>query len=190
MSAFDPKRSLTADANSIVILRMTSDERTARAKRTRRKPGQFVEIGLGGGQRAFGRVLMEPLFAFYDYQVTDDTLPGLAELAALPIAFRIWVTNYVVTKNRWKVLGTLPLSADLRIAPDFFKRDPISGRLSIYNDDFAPSYERPATWAECEPLECAAVWDGEHVEDRLRDHFAGRPNRWLESLKLKRMGPN
>lgn len=27
------------------------------------------------------------------------------------------------------------------------------------------------------------VWSPEHVEDRLRDHFAGRPNKWEESLR-------
>lgn len=39
--------------------------------------------------------------------------------------------------------------------------------------------------AECEGLECAAVWSPEHVEDRLRSHYAGVPCEWALSLRLK-----
>ena len=28
-----------------------------------------------------------------------------------------------------------------------------------------------------------AVWEPAHVEDRLRDHYAGAPNKWVESLR-------
>jgi hypothetical protein len=31
-------------------------------------------------------------------------------------------------------------------------------------------------------LDCAAVWSAFHVESRLDDHFAGRPNGWAERL--------
>jgi len=34
-------------------------------------------------------------------------------------------------------------------------------------------------------LERAAVWGPSHVEDRLRDHYAGRKNKWVESLRIK-----
>ena len=44
---------------------------------------------------------------------------------------------------------------------------------------------RPATKEECIGLECAAVWDPTHAEDRIRDHYLGRKNKWLESLKIK-----
>lgn len=47
------------------------------------------------------------------------------------------------------------------------------------------SVENPATPEECAVLERAAVWDPGHVEDRLRDHFAGQSNKWVESLRLK-----
>ena len=57
--------------------------------------------------------------------------------------------------------------------------------MSIYQEvpELAPLYERLAIAEECVGLERAAVWEPEHVEDRLRDHFAGRSNRWVESLK-------
>jgi hypothetical protein len=145
-----------------------------------------VEIDLHDGAKAYGRVLEEPLVAFYATRTLDgEATPSLAEIAGWPVAFKIWVMNYAVTKGRWKVIGTLPLSPDLQAKPDFFKRDVMSGRLTIHDDNAPPHYERPATLAECEHLECAAVWEPEHVEDRLRDYFAGRSNRWVESLRIK-----
>lgn len=154
-------------------------------KRTRRTVGQVVEIDLGDGLKAYGRVLKEPLFAFYDGHSRDDHRPPIDGIASWPVAFRIWVMNSAITKGRWKVIGSLPVPPEARLKPKFFKQDAINGRLSIYDDDAAPSYERPATFAECEHLECAAVWEPEHVEDRLRDHFVGKPNRWVDAMRIK-----
>jgi hypothetical protein len=95
--------------------------------------------------------------------------------------------HYAITSGIWEVVGRVPLSEDLKEIPRFFKQDMMNGAISIYQEipELAPYYEIPATLAEIEGLECAAVWDPEHVEDRLRDHFAGRPNIWVESLKIK-----
>jgi hypothetical protein len=43
----------------------------------------------------------------------------------------------------------------------------------------------PATKEQCIGLECAAVWEAEHVVDRINDHYAGRKNKWLEQLEIK-----
>lgn len=154
-------------------------------KRVRRTVGQMVEIDLGLGLKAYGRVLEKPLFAFYDRAVHEGDHPSLADVCGWPVAFKIWVMNYAVTRGRWRVIEALPLSPDMLVKPDFFKQDMITGRLSIHDDGAPPRYERPATLAQCEGLERAAVWEPEHVEDRLRDHFAGRPNRDLDSMKIK-----
>jgi hypothetical protein len=44
---------------------------------------------------------------------------------------------------------------------------------------------RPATKKECIGLEREAAWDPTHVEDRIRDYYAGRKNKWVESLKIR-----
>lgn len=44
---------------------------------------------------------------------------------------------------------------------------------------------RRATKMACEGLERAAVWEPEHVEERLRDLYVGKPNIWVEQLKIK-----
>ena len=59
----------------------------------------------------------------------------------------------------------------------FFKQDALSGVLLVYSVGAMGSTERPARPEEAAGLERAAVWSAEHVEDRLRDHFDGVPNK-------------
>jgi hypothetical protein len=140
--------------------------------------GDIVEVGLGGGEWAFGRVLKKPLMAFYNLKAAQP--PPIESIVAAPVAFKVWVMNYAITDGDWSVIGHAPLTSDLEEAPAFFKRDPISHKLSIY---FGRGIERPASLKEVEGLECAAVWEPEHVADRLKDFFAGRPNKWVDSMR-------
>jgi len=141
--------------------------------------GDIVKIDLGDKAFCFGRVLEEPLIAFYDLKTSE--VPDMEAIVELPILFRVWVMNDAVTSGRWPVIGNMSLSPDLEVAPKFFKQDPISKTFSIYYGE----KETPATLAECEKLERAAVWDPSHVEDRLRDYYLGIPNQWVESLKAQ-----
>ena len=157
---------------------MTIEEK----KMFERHEGQIVRIDLKDGTHAYGRVLKRPLFAFYDEMYRDNQEPSLGEIIALSIAFKIDVMDYVISKGIWPVIGRAPLTPDLEEVSAFFKQDAMNGALSIYQEipELAPTYERPATYEECLGLEVAAVWDPHHVEDRLRDHFAGRPNKWVD----------
>ena len=148
--------------------------------------GQIVHIDLKDGTHAYGRVLRFPLIAFYDRQFRDEEYLSVEDIVALPIAFLISTMRYAVISGGWPVIGRVRLTPELLEVPAFFKQDAISGAISIYQEvpELAPHYERPATLAEVQGLECAAVWEPEHVEDRLRDHFAGRPNKWVELLRL------
>lgn len=140
-------------------------------------PGDILEIPLGNGQRAFARI-KKPLMAFYDLMAERN--PTIDSIVSKPIAFKVWVKNHSVTDGKWPIIGTRPLTPELEKPPTFFKRDPISGKLSVYNEG---GREKPATVAECDGLECAAVSDPNHVIDRLKDHFAKKPNKWVESMK-------
>jgi hypothetical protein len=155
--------------------------------RRRRMPGQIVEIALGQGKISFARVLHEPLFAFYDEVFDAAEKPSTQDVVNLPIAFKINVMNSAVTSGHWPVIANIGLTPDLQVVPMFCKQDIVTGKLYIYQEvpELAPHYERPATNKECIGLETAAVWDAEHVEDRLRDHFAGQPNKWVEQLRPK-----
>lgn len=147
-------------------------------KKQKWRAGDVVKIPLGEDQYAFGRVLRKPLMGFYDLLVSE--LPSVEVIVAKPILFRVWVMNYAVTDGDWPIIGHMPLTPELEETPIFFKQDHITGKFSIY---LGNGQERPVTRKEVEGLERAAVWEPEHIVDRLRDHFAGRSNVWVESLK-------
>jgi hypothetical protein len=145
-----------------------------------------IDVPLGNGRHAFGRLLSEPLVEFYDREF-DDGAPNLDEIVRLPVAFTIDVMNSAVTSGRWRKAGSKPLTeAERERIVRFCKRDLMTGEPSLYWEDprSGEIHEPPASPEDCEGLETAAVWSAEHVEDRLRDHFAGRPNKWLESIRV------
>ncbi len=140
--------------------------------------GDVIEIPLDEGT-GYARILPDPLMAFYDVRATAPL--DCAAVVAHPIAFKIWVMHSAISSGRWRIVGNLPLGPELDVAPWFFKQDALSKKLSLYRDGAG----RPATLEECQGLERAAVWSAEHVESRLSDHLAGRPNKFVESLRLK-----
>lgn len=149
-------------------------------RKQKRVVGDIVQIELADGSLCFGRVLKSPLMAFYDLNTTKA--PPLEEIVNLPVLFKVWLMDYAVTSGHWKIIHHADLEEDLQVDVAFYKQDLISKKLFIHQG----SNELPATYEQCEKLECAAVWDPVHIEDRLRDHYLGLPNKWVESLRIKR----
>lgn len=138
-----------------------------------------MKVPLDGTAHVYARVLEPPLFAFYDSK-SEINLP-IEEILSRSILFTIWVMKHAVTSGRWEIVGNIPLEEHLRGAPRFFKQDALHpGKFYIYNDE----QDIPVAREACIGLERAAVWEPEHVEERLRDHYAGRVNRWVTSLQL------
>jgi hypothetical protein len=148
-------------------------------KKIKRVAGDIVRVDLGDGVHSYARVMEKGIFAFYDVRTDKELKPE--DILFRNVLFKIGVMDFAVTSGHWPVVGHVPLEPALKQQPTFFMQDPINKSLSIYQG----GEMRPATRAECEGLERAAGWDPEHVEDRLRDHFAGQPNKWVESLKIK-----
>jgi hypothetical protein len=153
---------------------------TGKPKKQKRVVGDIVRIDLGDEFHTYGRVLDEAMFAFYDCRVKDE-LP-IDQIISCPILFYIPVMAYAVTRGYWKVVGHAPLDDVLKNPPPRFMQDALRPEVfSIYEKGKI----RPATKEECSGLEREAGWSPEHVEDRLRDHYGGRKNKWVESLKMK-----
>lgn len=154
---------------------------TAKKGRGKRLVGNVVRIDLGDDTHTYAHVLHEPLLAFYDIRTSQEAT--LDEILDREVLFKIWVMNSAITSGRWPVVGHAEVPPELAERQWFCKQDSIDPRkLMLYSD----GEELPATFEECEKLERAAVWSPEHVEDRLRDRFAGRPNKWVESLKIRK----
>jgi hypothetical protein len=151
-----------------------------------RRPGNVVEIPLGEGRRGFARDLGLEV-EFYDCQAARDEVVDVEGLEGTPVAFRVMVMDSAFKpSSTWRSIGKLPLGADQSPDSRFAKQDPLTGALSIYREDSAAGtwHEEPATLEECAGLEVAAVWSAEHVEDRLRDHFSGTPDKWSNSMAI------
>jgi hypothetical protein len=147
-------------------------------RRQRRVIGAVLKVPLSGRWHAYAWTLPEVDFALFDLRTDDDV--SADEVVTYPIAFRVGVNGSANLDGRWLRVGKVaPPAAILAPVPKFIQ-DSISGAFSIY----LAGDIRPATRSECLALERCAVWAPEHVEDRLRDHFAGHRNKWVESLAM------
>jgi hypothetical protein len=151
-----------------------------RTKAQERVVGDVVKIDLGDGTSTYARVLEEALFAFYDSRVPDD-IP-IDRVVTLPILFQVPVMDHAIKRGRWVSIGNIPLDFSLLNPPPRFMQDAL--RKDVFHL-YEKGQKRPASKEECIGLEREAVWEPAHVEDRLRDHYAGRKNKWVESLKIR-----
>jgi len=147
-------------------------------KLVKRKVGDILKIELGDGTHTYARVLPEAGFAIYDAR-TSEEMPIL-ETVERPILFYVAVMNHAVKEKRWPVVGHKTLEVGLQSPPRFIQDALNQKRFKIYEHGRI----RPATRQECLGLEREAVWAPEHVEERIRDYHAGRPNKWVELLKM------
>lgn len=149
-------------------------------KRQQYKVGAIVKVPFEGTRHTYARLLTSPVIAFYD-AATDIGLP-LDDILPRPILFRIAVMKHAITSGRWTVVGVKPLEPSLQEATIFFRQDATNPDHLFFHQE---GHESPATREDCLKLERAAVWEPEHVEERLADYYAGRINQWVELLRLK-----
>ena len=148
----------------------------SKSKRQQRTIGSIVKIPIDSTYHTYARILGEASFAFYDARTKED-ISDFSKIASSPILFIVAVFNHAVTRGRWVKVGKLPLESNLQRLPPKFIRDSIDPtQFSIY--EFGKI--RPSTREECQGLERASVWEPEQIEERLRDHYAGRPNHSVE----------
>ncbi|MBC7285150.1 immunity 26/phosphotriesterase HocA family protein [Hoeflea sp.] len=146
-------------------------------KRQKWAEGSIVKIDMGDGTYCFGQCISDPILGFFDLRTAD--VPPVEEIAKYGFLFCVWVMRYAVTQGIWEKIGKAPFDRKAVESLKFFKQDSISGRFYIYD----PVTDIPVSYEDTIGLERAAAWEPEHIEDRLRDHFAGRPNVWVESMK-------
>lgn len=132
-----------------------------------------------GNQTYYGRLLEFPWATFYDYR-TDQPVDDLDQITSRPVLFTLAAHKDLIAKGYWETIGRRPLEPSL--GPPAAQRmvDVLdSNHYRIIDDE---GNIREATREETEGLEPAAVWEPEHIADRLEDHYAGRPNRWLKDM--------
>ncbi|NHQ86170.1 hypothetical protein HA050_08575 [Iodobacter sp. HSC-16F04] len=137
-------------------------------------------IPLEDGTTVHAIALPEADFAFFDTRA--EQLENIKKIFECPILFRVAVHKSAWSQGRWLKVGKVEVPAQLMEPVATFIQDPIKPEnFQIYlSGNF-----RPATKTECVGLSRCAVWEPSHVEDRLRDHYQGRPNIWIEQMRLK-----
>ena len=152
-------------------------------KRQRRTPGSIVKIDLKNGYYNYAQ-LLENGVAFFDIYTKNSELEDLSILLKKPVLFIVEVYNDVISTGLWLKVGKLPIREDLKILPMKCMQDALDEtRFELYNPNTGEVTK--ATKEECEGLEVSAVWEAHAVEERIRDHYNGVPNFWVESMKIK-----
>lgn len=147
--------------------------------------GDIVRIDLGDGWFGFGRKLAS-VWAFYDFRTQVEV--SAEEVLKQPVLFKVWAGERAgLEKGLWRLLGHVPLTEEECQPVPFFKQDILDpSHIAIYMSDSpgldSEKEEIPATWEDIQGLENVMVWSS-HLEDRLRDHFAGRPCKWGQGPK-------
>ena len=148
---------------------------------SRPKAGDILQLDLGDGQKGYVQVSEAGLLIAFDVMTPADLAPEV--LKDLDVVFAVHVRDDDLHRERWPVIGHMDVPGDLKGHPLMFRQDASTGRLSIEHPGL-PGGEKAATLKECIGLERATVWSAAAVEERLRDHFAGRENRWLRELAI------
>ena len=142
--------------------------------------GDVLEIPLGDGAHIYARVFPGASYGFYDWRTTEE-LP-IEHVIRLPILFFAAVMDSAVKEGRWQIVSHVPLDDRIVPPPKFIQDSLNPNSFSIYLNS---GEIIKATREECLGLERAAVWYPDHMEDRLRDYYAGRKNKWVELLKMR-----
>ncbi|WP_423735638.1 Imm26 family immunity protein [Chitinophaga caseinilytica] len=144
------------------------------------KPGTVFCIPLEENLFAYARQITSALFECFDFfgnQKVDATV-----VAQQPVLFTLSVHKYVHTDSKWEPIGEVPVPENYPM-PLFFHQD-------IGNEDICHLVDTKGNRtyvprAACVGYERRAVWDYEHVESRLIDHYHNRENKWEKLLRVK-----
>lgn len=133
--------------------------------------GTFILVPLADGTFGYGRVVKDPYMAFYDLRTPTPQFE-LDAVAGAPVLFTVAVNGS--GRGGWSAIGAAPLEGEVARPPRFFIQNAFDLRdCTIFE---VGGTSRPATPEECVGLEAASAWSTGNVQNRLLDHFEGRPN--------------
>jgi Immunity protein 26 len=145
--------------------------------------GSILQLKIRNQFYCYTQILGHGGYCFFDYR-SIDKLENLDFLLKMPVLFIVGVYKDILTQGRWIKVGKIAIREDLKVQPMQFIQDTLNpDRFEQYNPNTGEI--TPSTKEECKGLECAAVWEAEHVESRLEDYYNGVPNIWVEQLKIR-----
>ena len=159
---------------------MSDKETKPKRKYFRKKVGMVFRINLQeDGNYAYGQVATETKHTFFDHLDKDGNWTHIEEIIQKPVAFYATVDNYVLKEGLWEILGVWPVNPENQVFPAPFGYNSFKGHETYFiwqNHEGKSVTQEPCTLEETYGRELLASWGHGSIEQRLRDHFAGRPN--------------
>ena len=142
--------------------------------RSRRVEGAIYEVALGDGRFSYAQALSDPLVGFYDGCFSEAQ--PIETIASRPFKFCVWVHRDAF--KRWRQIGESPVPHQ---GNDqwFFIQDALTKSVELYQHGTG---HRRVVDAPLRNFEAAAIWDPEHIEERLADEGSGQPNRQVDAM--------
>ena len=130
--------------------------------------GDVFQIPLPDGRFAYGRVYNDASVGIYNTVTERPLNPPIGSRSFL---FTVGLYSDILERGKWKIIGHDPFHTDESTwPPPFFVRDVISGDYQIYHKGILS----PAEAEETRGLEEAAVYDSNHVIDRIMTLISGK----------------
>lgn len=140
-------------------------------------PGMVLRLKTSGGNMAYAVMLEEsPFIAFY----RDDAI-DVAELRFIDKPMFIVCCSAYFDPGWGEVIARMP-QGSLPAWPRLFRQN----MLNHYDCtiDYPDGHSETTTPADCVGIERNASWAAEHIDSRIDDFYAGRPNAEVELMKV------
>lgn len=146
-------------------------------KRIKTKIGDLIEIHVHGLFYCYAQIIPHNEFAFFDLK-TMEPINDYSVLDTRNVLFVICVYRYVVAEGIWRIVGNRPVRNDLLSVKMKYIYDKFTKKFELYNPETGAITS--ATKEMARGLERCSIWGDNHVEDRLYDHYYGRPCIWMK----------
>jgi len=144
-------------------------------RRQRITVGSVLEINIENKYYTYAQILTEADCAFFNYK-SKEPLKDFSVLENSEILFIVAIYDDIITQGKWLKVGKINIRKSLLKKPMKFIQDALNpNNFDLYNPNTGEI--TPSTKSECKGLECAAVYEAEHVEERISDYYAGRINK-------------
>jgi len=153
-------------------------------KENKDRVGNVIKIKLNEDNSGLARVIGGSFLEFYDVLLSDaQSNFDCASITQHNVTFTLSVHKSWTKNSGWQLIGSNTNA--IPNPPRQFMQgigNPNDIKIVDPTDGIYPATRQQV---ELEGLERVAVWEDSHIEDRLRDHFSGKPNVWMDQLKLK-----
>lgn len=144
------------------------------------KPGDLLRFPLSeSGCHGYCQWLADGTARVFLEAATEELTA--TEILSLPVAFRVWIYRDTPGRYGWEKVGKADIPEEFSQPQRYAKKDAISGALSVYFE----GVETPATTAEVNGLETAAVWAHPHIVERLEARLADRESKFMRSVQVE-----